>query len=118
MAAPEHGVIDCDHVRRRPLGDVNWFDGDALTGRLHLALHEAVEQGGRLESRLLDQQRHARKRGVEQLADVLVIIDAENGHILGHSQSAEATAFRGLGSPLVVGAEQPHRPRKTPQPCD
>ena len=82
---------------------VDWRVGDAgraeIDGRLghRLATHEPVEQSGGFVTDLAEAGNNARQRRVGDLADRLVVVDADDGHLLGHGHARPTT---GLQNPL------------------
>ena len=79
-------VVDGRDVGRLPGGDPQRLDDLDARGRVG-AGHEGVEQLGREVADPLGVGDDARERRVAELAEHLVVVDAEDGDLLGHGQA-------------------------------
>ena len=79
-------------------------------------LHEPVERRGRLIAdppcRLVD----ARKRRSSEIADHLVVVDAEHGDIMRHAQTQRPAGLEHVPGADVITGHQPHRLREFVDP--
>jgi hypothetical protein len=80
------------------------------------ASHEAVEQRRRLVAHELRIERHARERGIRQLAKLRVVVRPHDGHFFGHRQARPPARVERPQPVNVVRRDESQRPGQSENP--
>ncbi len=105
------------HIRRLPNSDA--LRRDLLFhGGWRLTLHQPVEPLSRFVTNLFGIGNDAGKRRITKIAEQLVVIDADDGHLFRHGDVFAGAGVEDMLSAQIIRGENPHRLGERADPVD